>query len=55
MEVDIINLFGFTLQNNILEWGENFIQDHPNCTFGELEQAFYKHFQTMNNDEEVYM
>jgi len=47
MKVDIINLFGFTLQN--------FIQDHPNCTFDELEQAFYKHFQTMKNDEKVYM
>ncbi len=55
MKVDIINLFGFTLHNNILKWGENFIQDHPNCTFDELEQAFYKHFQTMKNDEEVYM
>jgi len=25
---DIINLFGFTLWDNILEWGENFVQDH---------------------------
>ncbi len=55
MEVDIINLFGFTLRDNILEWGENFVQDHPNYTFDELEQAFYKCFRTMKNDEEVYM
>jgi hypothetical protein len=55
VEVDIINLFGFTLQNNILKWGENFVQDHPNCTFDELEQTFYKCFQTMKNDKEVYM
>jgi hypothetical protein len=27
MKVDIINIFGFTLRNNISEWGENFVQD----------------------------
>jgi hypothetical protein len=37
MEADIINLFGFILQDNILKWGENFVQDHPNYTFDELE------------------
>ncbi len=42
MEVDIINMFGFTLRNNIFEWGENFVQNHPNCTFEKLEQTFYK-------------
>jgi hypothetical protein len=25
VEVDILNLFGFTLWNNILEWGKNFV------------------------------
>jgi hypothetical protein len=44
MEVNIINLFGFTLQNNISKWGENFVQDHPNYTFDELElQTFSSH------------
>jgi len=42
MEVDIINLFGFTLRNNIFEWGENYVQDHPNYIFEKLEQAFCK-------------
>jgi hypothetical protein len=42
MEVDIINLFGFILRDNISEWGENYVQDHPNCTFKELEQTFHK-------------
>jgi hypothetical protein len=37
LEVDIINLFGFTIKDNIFEWGENYVQDHPNCTFEELE------------------
>jgi 3-keto-L-gulonate-6-phosphate decarboxylase len=55
VKVDIINLFNFTLKNNILEWGENFVHDHPNCTFEELEQTFHKHFQTMKNDEKVSM
>jgi hypothetical protein len=55
VEVDIINLFGFTLHDNISEWGENFIQDHPNYTFDELEQAFCKHFWIVKNDEKVYM
>lgn len=55
MQANIINLFGFTLRDNILEWGENFVQNHPNCTVNELEQTFYKHFQTMKNDKEIYM
>ncbi len=37
MEAEIINLIGFTLQNNISKWSEIFVQDHPNYTFDELE------------------
>jgi hypothetical protein len=55
MEANINNLFNFTLRENILEWGENFVQDQPNCTLEELEQAYCKHFQTMKNNKEVYM
>jgi hypothetical protein len=55
IKVDIINLFSFTLKKKILKWGENFVQDHPKCTFEELKQTFYKHFQTAKNDEKVYM
>jgi hypothetical protein len=29
MEINIINLFGFILIDNIFEWGENFVQNHP--------------------------
>jgi hypothetical protein len=43
MEVNIINMFGFTFKDNIFEWGEKFVQDHPNCTFEELEQTFSLH------------
>jgi hypothetical protein len=55
MEVDIINLFGFTFKDNISKWGENYVQDHPNCTFEELEQTFCKRFKTIKNDHEFYM
>ncbi len=55
MEVDVINLFGFTLRSNIYEWGKNYVQDHPNCIFEELEQVFYKWFRIVKNDEKAYM
>jgi hypothetical protein len=55
MEVDIINLFGFTLRDNISKWGKNYIQNHPNCIFEKLEQTFCKRFKTMKNDGEVCM
>jgi hypothetical protein len=42
MEVNIINLLGFTFEDNISKWGDNYIRDHPNYIFEELEQAFYK-------------
>jgi hypothetical protein len=37
MEANIINMFGFTLRDIIFEWGENYIQNHPNCIYEELE------------------
>ncbi len=55
MEANIINMFGFILIDSIFEWGENYVQDHPNCTFEELEQEFCKGFRTVKNDEEVYV
>jgi hypothetical protein len=42
MEADVINLFGFTFIDIISEWGENYVQDHLNYNFEELEQAFCK-------------
>jgi ribosomal protein L6P/L9E len=35
--------------------GRNYVQDHPNYTFEELEQAFCKQLITIKNDEEVYI
>jgi hypothetical protein len=42
IEFNIINFFGFTFKDNMFEWGENYIQNHPNCTLEELEQTFCK-------------
>ncbi len=36
----IISLFGFTLQNNVFEWGENFLHDHPNCILQNWNKLF---------------
>jgi hypothetical protein len=55
MEANIINLFGFTLRDNIYKWGENYVQDHSNCTFEELEHIICKRFRIVKNDEKVYM
>ncbi len=33
MEVDIINLFRFTLRDSIFEWGENYVQDPSKMHF----------------------
>jgi hypothetical protein len=55
VEVDIMNMFGFTFKDSISEWGENYVQGHPNYIFEELEQAFCKRSRTIKNDEEVYM
>jgi hypothetical protein len=55
MEVDIINMFSFILRDNIFEWGENYVQDHPNCNFEELGQVFAKQFKIVKNNEKVYM
>jgi hypothetical protein len=55
VEVDIINMFGFILRDNIYEWDENYVQDHPNYTFEELEQTFCKLFIIVKNNEEVYI
>jgi hypothetical protein len=55
VEVDIINLFGFTFRDSSFEWGEYFVQNHPNYILEELEQAFCKRFKFVKNDEKVYM
>jgi hypothetical protein len=50
-----MNSFCFTLRDAILEWGENFMQFHPSCSFMELEVTFCKHYHTIQNDEQIDM
>jgi hypothetical protein len=44
-DLDIVNLFCFTLNDAILEWGENSMKSQPRCTFAELEAIFYKRYR----------
>jgi hypothetical protein len=48
-------MFCFTLRDAISLWCKTFMQCHSGCTFLELEVAFYKHYCTIQNDEQVYM
>jgi hypothetical protein len=50
-DVDIINLFCFTLRDAISELGENFMKAHLVCKFEELEAAFCKPNQKVQMDE----
>jgi hypothetical protein len=36
----IVNLFNFTIRNNAYDWCNNYMWDHPNCRFVDLEQTF---------------
>ncbi len=54
-DVDIINMFCFTLCDAISELGENFMKAHLVCKFEELEVAFCKPNQKVQMDEQVYM
>jgi hypothetical protein len=46
-----MNFFCFTLRDAILEWGENFMQFHLECTFAKLEVVFCKHYQKVQTYE----
>ncbi len=52
---DIINLFGFMFKENISKQGENFVQNHHNHTFVELEHTFCKKYLVEKNDGHIYM
>ncbi len=55
IDEEITNLFNFTLRNNAFDWCNNYMRNNPNCRLIDLEQAFYRHYQTMQNDEQVYL
>ncbi len=55
IDEEITNLFNFTLKDNTYDWCNKYMRDNPNCRFVDLEQTFYRRYQTMQNDEHVYL
>jgi hypothetical protein len=51
----IINAFNYTLRDMALDWCHNYMSKKFNCIFSKLTQAFYKHHQKIQNDEQIYM
>lgn len=54
-DLNIVNIFCFTLRDAILEWVENFMQSHLKCTFAKLEATFCKRYWKVQTYEHVYM
>ncbi len=54
-DVNIIDLFCFTLHDAILKWGDNIMKAHPICRFEELEALFCKCYKKVQTYEQVYM
>jgi hypothetical protein len=51
----IINAFIYTLKDMTLDWCHNYMLEFPNCIFSKLTQTFYKCYQKIQNDEQIYM
>jgi hypothetical protein len=41
--------------NTISKWGTNFVKDHPQYIFVEIQQAFCNHYWKEYIDEHIYM
>jgi hypothetical protein len=54
-DVDIVNLFCFTLLDAICEWGENFMGASLVYKFEKLEVTFYKCYWKVQTNEQMYM
>jgi hypothetical protein len=55
VDEEIANLFNFTLRDNTSNSCNNYMRDNPNCRFADLEQAFYRCYWIVQNDEHVYL
>jgi len=53
-DVEIVNLFNFTLKYIVFNWCNNYLGDYPYCTFAKLQLAFHKRCRKVQNDEQVY-
>jgi hypothetical protein len=54
-DLNIVNIFCFTLRDAILEWAEIFMQSHLKCTFAKLEATFCKRYWKVQTYKHVYM
>jgi hypothetical protein len=52
---EIVNMSIFTLHYTISKWNQNFLVDHSNYIFINLEHSFCKWFKFVKNNEHVYM
>ena len=53
-EGDKINLFGYTLRDNVQDWYSNFRKLHPKVDYQGLLAAFCKRFRKVQNDAQAY-
>jgi hypothetical protein len=37
------------------DWGDNFVNNYPKCTFSEFAQALYKQYHKVQIDKQIYM
>jgi hypothetical protein len=44
-DVEIINLFNFTLKDTIFDWCNDYMGDYPYCIFVELQLVFCKMYK----------
>ncbi len=51
----IINMLNYTLKDTTSNWCHNYMSKFLEYIFLELTQAFYKHYQKIQNDEQIYM
>jgi hypothetical protein len=54
-DVQIVNLFSFTLKDIVSYWCNNYLEDDPDYIFTKLQLAFCKRYRKVQNDEQVYM
>jgi hypothetical protein len=54
-DVEIVNIFSFTLKDIVSNWCNNCMGDYPYCTFAKLQLAFCKRYKKVQNGEHVFL
>jgi hypothetical protein len=47
--------FQLTLRDTTLTWGNNFVNNHPNCNFNKFAQMLCRRYRKVQTNEQVYM